>query len=138
MAIPRATDKLIKARVFRMQQRGMDVDLDGQYGRWRVTTREGSRDLSPRASNREIADWLEAYELGWMAGRDAGVEYAVAEMRHGREVVDGGTDSDVGEGGNRAGVPQAEGESDGQEGTTSDSGGEAVSTDPPLDVRRVR
>ena len=82
----RVTDRFIIAKVKRMQDAGMCIALDGQYGRWRVTTADEQKNLSPRASNREIADWLEAYEMGWEDGRVRGV----SDMRHGREVIGGG------------------------------------------------
>lgn len=50
-----------------MIDRGMDLGLDGQYGKFRVTNKRGSINRSPRASNREIMDWLQAYEAGWDA-----------------------------------------------------------------------
>jgi len=80
----RVTDKQVTLRVERMQAAGMDIGIDGPYGRFRVTTRDGSRDLSPRAGNREILDWLDAFEQGW----EAGTARTVDHMRHGREVVD--------------------------------------------------
>lgn len=61
----RITNKDIERRVARLQKEGMDVALDSQYGRFRVTTKQGNRDLSMRGTNREIWDWLEAFELGW-------------------------------------------------------------------------
>lgn len=73
----RITDAIIQAKVHRMQQDGIDIGLDGQYGRWRVTTKDGSRDLSPRASNREIMDWLWAFYAGWEAGK----AYQFGKMR---------------------------------------------------------
>lgn len=68
----RITDRVIKSKVEMMQRAGMDVDLDGQYGKFRVCNKAGSRHLSPRASNREIYDWLDAYQQGWAAGHNHG------------------------------------------------------------------
>lgn len=61
----RVTDDMIKRRVARLQKEGMDVELDGAYGRWKVVSKDESRTLSPRVPNRQIWDWLEAFELGW-------------------------------------------------------------------------
>ncbi len=67
----RITDQKIQDRVGNMQRHGMDVDLDGQYGRYRVTNRRGDRNLSERAPNREIWGWLEGYMEGFMAAKKA-------------------------------------------------------------------
>lgn len=67
----RVTDRQIERKVKLMQSVGMDVGLDGQYGRFRVTNRSEDRDLSPRAPNRQILDWLFAYEEGYWAGQKA-------------------------------------------------------------------
>lgn len=61
----RVSDEMIKKRIARLQKEGMDVGLDGQYGRWRVTTKSGARNLSDRTPNREIWEWLIAFEEGW-------------------------------------------------------------------------
>lgn len=63
----RVLDRNIVACVERMQRAGMDVGLDGAYGRFRVSNRSGSCSLSPRVPNRQILDWLDAYEQGWNA-----------------------------------------------------------------------
>lgn len=60
----RVTDKKVIEFAAAMQRQGLDVGLDGQYGKFRVTNKEGSKNLSPRATNREVLDWLDAYRLG--------------------------------------------------------------------------
>lgn len=64
----RVTDKLLVAKVARMQAADMDVGLDGQYGRFAVTNKEGSRKLSDRTTNSHIMQWLDAFEQGHRAG----------------------------------------------------------------------
>lgn len=61
----RVSDKQVRDMVANMQRQGMDVGLDGQYGKFRVTTKDESRNLSPRANNRTIYEWLDAYRTGW-------------------------------------------------------------------------
>ena len=61
----RVTDKMITRRIELMQGDGMNVALDGAYGQFAVTTKDESRKLSPRAPNRQILDWLDAFAEGW-------------------------------------------------------------------------
>lgn len=63
------TKKDVERQVARMQDEGMDVSLDWQYGRPRVMNLAESRDISPRGTRREIREWLLAYAEGWRAGR---------------------------------------------------------------------
>jgi hypothetical protein len=63
----RITDAMIVRRVARLQKEGMDIGIDGQYGRFRVTNKSGGKELSPRVPNRQIMDWLDAFEQGWWA-----------------------------------------------------------------------
>lgn len=60
----RVLDRDIKGKVERMQIRGWDIGLDGAYNQYRVTNREGSAFLSPRIPNRQLMDWLDAFQLG--------------------------------------------------------------------------
>ena len=79
----RVTDAKILGFVKRMQDRGMDIGIDGQYGRWRVTNREGGRNISPRASNREILDWLDAFRAGYDEAWDKAYWAGVSDMHKG-------------------------------------------------------
>ena len=65
----RVTNEMIVRRVHRMQKEGMDISVDGAYGRFAITNKEESRKLSSRCSNREILDLLDIYEQGFDAGR---------------------------------------------------------------------
>lgn len=65
----RVTDKMLITKIEKMQTAGMDVGLDGQYGRFLVTNKSGDRNLSPRTTNSHIWDWLCAFESGWSARR---------------------------------------------------------------------
>jgi hypothetical protein len=76
----RINDRMIHRKIERMQKQGMDVALDGAYGRWRIVNRQENYNLSPRVSNREIYEWLDAYEKGFDAGKARGE----SDMRHGR------------------------------------------------------
>lgn len=67
MKVDRVTDTHITNRIARLQKQGIDLGIDGQYGQFRVTNKSGSKNMSPRLPNRQIMDWLEAYELGWDA-----------------------------------------------------------------------
>lgn len=60
----RINNKKITDLVAAMVRQGMDVGLDGQYGRFRVTNFSGDQDLSGRGTNREIYEWLHAYRNG--------------------------------------------------------------------------
>lgn len=57
----------VEERIARMRKAGYNVGLDRAYGNFRVETSGGNRSLSPRVSNRQIMDWLDAYEEGWRA-----------------------------------------------------------------------
>jgi hypothetical protein len=70
-SVARVYDREITQLVESMQKEGLDVGLDGQYGKFRITTKEGGRYLSPRADNRQILDWLWAYRDGFRAGVEA-------------------------------------------------------------------
>jgi len=65
----RVTDAFLHKQIERMRVEGMDVELDGQYGRFAICTVGGGRKLSPRASNREISEWLDAFRQGWDAAK---------------------------------------------------------------------
>ena len=66
-------EKVSKAQVHRkierMQIAGMDVALDGAYGKYKVVNRKETRNLSGRMRTSETLYWLDAYEQGWEAGR---------------------------------------------------------------------
>lgn len=73
MPMERVKDSQITNRVARLQKEGCDIGLDGSFNQFRVTTKNGARDLSPRVPNRQILDWLDAFEEGWNQ-RDAGIK----------------------------------------------------------------
>lgn len=68
----RVTTKQIEMRIVRLVREGMDLGLDGQYGQFRVTNKEGGTNLSPRVPNRQVMDWLDAFEAGYNAGYGQG------------------------------------------------------------------
>lgn len=78
---------MVWRRLVRMQLAGMDVDLDGAFGKYKVTNRSGSRNLSGRMKTVETLYWLDAYEQGWDARRG----HPAVEAISGKEsAADGG------------------------------------------------
>lgn len=73
----RITDAMVLRLLKRLQDEGMDLGIDGQYGQFRVTNKDESRSLSPRGPKRMIYDWLFAFEAGF----DAGKEFQFNKMR---------------------------------------------------------
>lgn len=65
----RITQSMVRRYVERMQQRGLDVGLDWAYGAGKIESKDGGRSLSPRVPNRQLLDWLNAYEEGFTAGQ---------------------------------------------------------------------
>ena len=90
----RITKDFVARKIDRMQRLGLDVALDGAYGKYKVTNRKENRNLSGRMSNAEVVSWLDAYEQGWEA--------------HGkRAALDGGRSG--GDGNWTGGTPEAGG-----------------------------
>lgn len=57
----RVTEKMIRARVARLVQRGLPLGVEWAYGKPRIHDTTG-RDLSPRLPTGQLAVWLDGFE----------------------------------------------------------------------------
>lgn len=73
----------IERRLTYLRGHGIDIAVNTNSAGWRVETIDGSRDISPRLTGKEMVDWLNAFETGYDMGKAAGIN----DMRKGR--VDG-------------------------------------------------
>lgn len=74
----RITKQFVARKMDRLYRMGLDVAIDGAYGKYKVTNRKGNRNLSGRMNNAETVNWLDAYEQGWQAHKDATAKEAKA------------------------------------------------------------
>jgi hypothetical protein len=64
----RITRKDLDIRLGRIQEHGVDIDMHSANGGLRCTNKKGSVDISPRLSSREMYEWLDGYERGYLEG----------------------------------------------------------------------
>jgi len=55
----------VRAAIVRLQERGADVALRNGYGRWGLSNRDESRDISPLLPPKELLEYVLGYEAGW-------------------------------------------------------------------------
>lgn len=75
----RTTPTELRETVAHLQSMGYDVAIHWAYGRPRVTSLDGSRDISPRLSTGEMATWLNGFQMGASAAykRNARTTYRI-------------------------------------------------------------
>jgi len=49
---------------------GLSLQLDHNAAGFRVTTNDGSRDLSPRLSPTRMLEWIDAFQIGFLEKGD--------------------------------------------------------------------
>lgn len=70
----RTTKEQLRRQIADLAERGFDLSIGWAYGRPRVSSKDGSRDISPRLPMGEMQIWLNGYQSAtWDATRKGSV-----------------------------------------------------------------